>query len=142
MYFSDIFHIPLHTFIYLYIPLCTFIYLYIPPSTPGYLYIRLYTPIYIKISNIRKMRSDIRSKNGHKTNPRASPMARIWHAPSYHTPKGFFMPKGRTPILIKLMVLSTFGGVIKVHNSINRGSLVARWWPHRECKSKTAKWLL
>ena len=32
--------------------------------------------------------------NNHKSRPRASPMARIWHAPSYHTLKGFFMPKG------------------------------------------------
>ena len=60
----------------------TFIYLYIPSNTPEYLYIPLYTPIYIKKSNIRKMRSDIRPRNGLKWGPRGSPMARIWHAPS------------------------------------------------------------
>ena len=65
----------------------TFIYLYI-------LYIPLYALIYIKISNIRKIRSDLRLQNGHKSGPRASPMARIWHAPSYHTLKDFSCPKG------------------------------------------------
>ena len=59
-----------------------------------YAYIPSYIPIYIKISNIRKMGSDIRPKNGHKWDPRGSPMASIWHTPSYRTPKGFFMPKG------------------------------------------------
>ena len=81
-------------YVYFHIPLYTFIYLHIPSDTPEYLYIPLYTPIYIKISNIQKIRSDIRPQNGHKSDPRASPMARIWHAPSYHTPKGFSMPKG------------------------------------------------
>ena len=80
-------------YIYIYILTYTFIYLYIPSNTPEYLYIPLYTPIYIKISNIRKMRFDIRPQNGHKSGPRASPMARIWHAPLYHTPKGFFIPE-------------------------------------------------
>ena len=48
----------------------------------------------MKISNIRKMQSDIRPQNGHKSEPRASQMARILHATSYHNPKGFSMPKG------------------------------------------------
>ena len=74
--------------------LYTFIYLHIPSYTPEYLYIHLYTPIYIQISNIRKMRSDIRPKNGLKWGPRGSPMARIWHVPYYHTVKHFFKPKG------------------------------------------------
>ena len=26
-------------------------------------------------------------KNGHNSGPRASPRARIWHAPSYHIPR-------------------------------------------------------
>ena len=78
---------------YVYILSYTFIYFYIALNTPEYLYIPLYTPIYIKISNIRKMRSDIRPKNSHKWSPRGSPMARIWHAPYYHTPKGFLSPK-------------------------------------------------
>ena len=80
-------------YVYIYILSHTLTYLYIPSNTPEYLYIPLYTPIYIKISNIRKMRSDIRPQNGHNSGPRASPMARIWHAPSYHTPNGFFMSK-------------------------------------------------
>ena len=80
-----------YTFIYFHIALYTFIYLQIPPNTFIYLYI---LPIYIKISNIRKMRSDIRPQNGHNSGPRGSPMARIWHVPYYHTPKGFFKPKG------------------------------------------------
>ena len=44
--------------------------------------------------NITKMRPDIRPKNDHKTRPRASPMARIWHAPCYHIPRRFSLPKG------------------------------------------------
>ena len=74
--------------------LYTFIYLHVPLYTPEYLYIPSYTPIYIKISNIRKMRSDIRPKNSLKWGPKGSPMARIWHARYYHTVKGFFTPKG------------------------------------------------
>ena len=60
---------------YLHIPLYTFIYLHIPSFTSKhlkYLYIPSYTSIYIKISNIRKMRPDIKHKNGHKARPRAS----------------------------------------------------------------------
>ena len=38
-------------------------------------------------------------------------------------PKRFFHTQ-RTPILIKLKVLSTFGGLIKVENPINRGPIV------------------
>ena len=63
-------------------------YLHAPLYTPEYLYIPSYTPIYIKISNIRKMRFDIRPKNGLKLDPR------FWHARYYHTVKGFFTPKG------------------------------------------------
>ena len=40
------------------------------------------------------MTANIRPKNGHNSSPRGSPMARIWHAPCYHTPKGFFKPRG------------------------------------------------
>ena len=82
--------------IYLYILPYTFIHLYVPfytSNTPEYFYIP-FSPIYIQISNIRNMRSDIRPQNGHNSGPRGSPMARSWHAPSYHTPKGFSMPKG------------------------------------------------
>ena len=50
--------------------------------------------ICIKIFNIRNLRVDIKHKNGHKSSPMGSLMTRIWHAPSYYTPKGFFMPKG------------------------------------------------
>ena len=62
---------------YVYILSYTFIYLYIPSNAPEYLYIPLYTPIYIKISNIRKMRSDIRPSNGQNSGRRASPRVRI-----------------------------------------------------------------
>ena len=94
---GDICYIPSYTFIYFYIPLYTFIYFQIPLYTLIYLQVPLYTLIYLhilKISNIRKMRSDIRPKNGLKWGPWGSPMARIWHVPSYHTPKGFSLPKG------------------------------------------------
>ena len=84
---SDIFHIPLYTFIYL-------IYLYIPSNTPKYLYILSYTPIYFKISDIRKMRINIRHKNGHNSGPTESPRVRIWHIGSYHVPRGSATPKG------------------------------------------------
>ena len=40
------------------------------------------------------MISDIRPKNGHKLGSRGFPMARIWHAPYYHTSKSFSKPKG------------------------------------------------
>ena len=78
---------------WVHICLYTFIYLHVPLYTPEYLYIPSYTPIYIKISNIRKMRPDIRLKNGLKWHPRGSPMARIWQARYYHTVQGFFTPK-------------------------------------------------
>ena len=57
--------------------------------------------------------------NGHKSGPRASPMARIWHAPSYHIPKGFSMPRG-TQFYLNSAAFECFGGGIKVHNPINR----------------------
>ena len=60
---SDAFHIPLYTFIYLYILSNTFIYLHIPS--------------YFNISNIRKMRINLRLNNGHNSSTRASPRARI-----------------------------------------------------------------
>ena len=106
--------------IYLDIPPYTSIYLHIPPYTFIYLQIALYTFIhstYIKILNIGKMTANIRPKNGHNSGPRVSPMARIWHAPSYHTQR--FFHAQRTPILVKLKVLNTFLGVIKVHNPNN-----------------------
>ena len=55
------------------------IYIHILPYTSIYLCIPPYTPTYIKILNIRKMRSDIRRKNGHKWTPRGSPWVRMWH---------------------------------------------------------------
>ena len=70
------------------------IYLHIPPYTPEYLYIPSYTSTYINILHIQKMTANIRPQNGHKSSPRGFPMARIWHAPSYHIVKGFFTPKG------------------------------------------------
>ena len=81
-------------FIYVYIPSYTLIYFNILSNSFKWLYIPSYTPIYIKISNIRKMGSDIRPKNGHKWSPWGSPWARIWHVPYYHTGKHFFTPKG------------------------------------------------
>ena len=36
-------------------------------------------------------------KNCRNSGPRASPGARIWHALSYHIPRGFAMPKGGQP---------------------------------------------
>ena len=74
----------------------TSIYFHIPSYTLNIIHILSYTliyPIYFKIPNIRKMRLDIRPQNAHKTSPRASPMARIWHAPSYYIPRRFCMPK-------------------------------------------------
>ena len=73
--------------------------------------------ICFKIFSIRNLRADIKHKHGHNSGPRGSPMARIWHAPSYHTPEGFSKPKGPQ---FSLKVLNTFGGVIKMHNPINR----------------------
>ena len=51
-------------------------------------------------------------------------MARIWHATSYHTHKGFSMRKGGQKSL-ELMILNTFRGVIKVHNPNNKGICIA-----------------
>ena len=70
------FHIPLYTFIYLQIALYTFIYL-----------------TYIKILNIRKMRANIKHKNGHNSGPRA-PRVRILPKGSYHVSRGFGTPNG------------------------------------------------
>ena len=50
----------LYTFIDFHIPLDTFIYLHIPPNIFEYLYKPLKTPMYFKISNIRKIKADIR----------------------------------------------------------------------------------
>ena len=66
-----------YIFIYLYIPPYTFIYIYITPYTSKYLYIPSYTLIYIKISNIRKRRTDVKHKNDHNSGPRASPRLKI-----------------------------------------------------------------
>ena len=63
--------------IYLYILSYTFIYLYIFSNIPKYFYIPSYTPIYFKISNIWKIRINIRPKNGHNSSPRACPRVRI-----------------------------------------------------------------
>ena len=67
---SDIFNIP-YTLSY------TFICLYMSSNALKYLYIPSYTLIYFKISNIRKMRINIRHTNGHNSGPRASPRVRI-----------------------------------------------------------------
>ena len=80
----DVFHAPLYTFIYPDIPLYIFKYVQIP----------LYTSIYFKISTMKKMRINVRHQNNHNSGSRASPRARIWHAPSYHIPRSFAMPKG------------------------------------------------
>ena len=63
--------------LHLHIPLYTFIYLHISRNTFKYLYILSYTPIYLKILNIKNMRANMRSKNGHNSSPRASPRVRI-----------------------------------------------------------------
>ena len=63
-------------------------------STPEYLYIPLYTPICIKISNIRKMGSDIRPPNRHNSVPGEPP----WPEFGMYLPtipqKVFSCPKG------------------------------------------------
>ena len=69
------------------------------------------------------MRTNMRHKNGHNWGSRVSPRVRICHKPSYHIPRGSGMPIG-TQIYPKSAVLSIFWGVIKVHNSINRGSVL------------------
>ena len=104
--------------IYLYVLSYTFIYLYIPSNTPKYLYIPFYAPIYIKISNIRKMRSNLRPKNCHDSSSRVSPRVRIWHIGSDHVPRGSGTPKG-TEFELNSQVLDGFRGVIKVQNPIN-----------------------
>ena len=50
--------------------------------------------ICFKFFNLGDLGVDIKHKNGHNSGPRRSSITRIWHAPSYHTAKGFFMPKG------------------------------------------------
>ena len=49
-----------------------------------------------KISSVRicRLGANMGHKNGHNSAPKASPRVRIWHAPSYHIPRGFSMPKG------------------------------------------------
>ena len=105
---SDIFHIPSCTFIYLDIPLYTFIY----PQ------LRAYTLIHLHIlENIQYSENE----GYHETQK--------W---SYRGPQGIpkgqnlaqtFTPNG-TQISPKPTVLKCFGGLIKVHNSINRGSVL------------------
>ena len=58
-------------------PLYTSIYLYIASHKPKYLYILSYTSIYFEIINIRKMRINIRHRNGHNSSPKASARVRI-----------------------------------------------------------------
>ena len=119
----------LYTFIYFHIPLYIFIYLHIPSHTskyPKYLYIPLYNRIYLKISNIRKMRANIRHTNGNNSGPRAFPESEFdtrlpTMSPLCHTQRG--------PILVKFCSFKKFWGVIQVHNPINRAprkSLVER----------------
>ena len=50
--------------------------------------------IFIKHFNIGNFGVDIKHKNDHKSGPWGYLMARIWHAPYYHTLTGFFKPKG------------------------------------------------
>ena len=90
-------HILLYTFIYLHIPPYTFIYLQIALYN---LYTFIYTT-YIKILNIRKMRANIKHKNGHNLGPMGSPKARIWRVHYYHIVKCFFKAKG--PQLLKFL---------------------------------------
>ena len=51
-------------------------------------------PHMLQIFNIGNGRTDIEPKNCRKWSPMGSPMAIFWHAPYYHTPKGFSKPKG------------------------------------------------
>ena len=72
------------------------IYLHMLQHTTIYLQIALYTFINPHIhQNIEswKMRANIKHKNGHNSAPRASPMGRIWHVPSYRIPGVFPYPK-------------------------------------------------
>ena len=81
--------------IHLHIPSYTFIYFHIPSYTSKYPQILLYTFIYphiLQISNKRKMRANVKHKNGHNSEPRASP--RLRHKASYHVSRGFGTPNG------------------------------------------------
>ena len=51
--------------------------LHIPPNTFIYLHIPSHIPIYFKISNIRKMRINLRPTNGHNSSLRAVLKVRI-----------------------------------------------------------------
>ena len=64
---SDIHYVPSHTFIYL----------HIPSYTTKYLHILSYTTMYFKISKTRNLKADMKHKNGHNSDPRASPRVRI-----------------------------------------------------------------
>ena len=96
--------------IYLHIPSCTFLYLYIPSYTPKCCHIHSYTRIYLKIFNIRKMKANIKHKNGHNSTPRESPRIRTWPKASYHVSRGSNTPK-EIPKSSKSPVLKDFGRV-------------------------------
>ena len=99
-------YIYIYMLIYLHIPPYTSIYFHIPPNSFIYLHIPSHTSKYWIIGI---MRANKRPQNCHNSGPRAFPMARIWHAPSYHTHKGFSMPKGGQNQLI-WAVLNIFRG--------------------------------
>ena len=65
-----------------------------PSYTLDNLHIPSHTFIYLKITDIRKMRTNMRYNNGHNSGSKACPTARIWHTPSYHIPRGSGMPQG------------------------------------------------
>ena len=54
-----------------------FVYLHILPYTSKSLYTPSHTSTYMKILNIRKMRANIKHKNGHNSRPGASPRVQI-----------------------------------------------------------------
>ena len=113
--------------------LYTFIYLHVPSYTPEYLYIHSYTPIYIKISNIRKMRSDIRPKNCLKWG-KGVPHGQNLACTLLPYCQSFFYTQ-RTPIWIRLRVFEGFGGVIQMHNPVNRApySVIVQAIPNHQC---------
>ena len=66
------------------------------------------------------MKLNMRTKNGYKSDTRASPIAKMLACTFLPYPQTFFLAQ-RDPILIKLNSFWNFLGVIKVHNPINRG---------------------
>ena len=65
----------------------------VTPYTHTYLHITPYTSIYLQISNIRNMRANMRTKNGHISSPRGFPKVRIKMV-ARMSPKGLVHTKG------------------------------------------------